>query len=428
MKTVNLPYYFLLGFNLITLLLYILNPFNIGVPSNHWLAIFYISLCLFLFSIGFKSGIRKGQRKPAIGRYRFTSLSKVNVNMYFTFFIMTFLLKYAYELRVPVFDFSALLQRVMVGIANPDLGYALTLKGPQSFSWSLYVVICFVDGLFFVVNALYWGRLSRFNKAIFLVLFVFELLRWFAAGTSFGIIIMATTVSLAFCCNMSQDYINRKTLIKVGVVLLAVFLLAVYAFQINMVGRAGGEFASNTMNKFSFNSDSWLFTNIISRFSEEFQYLFVYMAFYLVGGYYNFEYAFSCDYDWCFFCGSNTAVTNITDNILGMNIEALNYQTKIFQQFGVDPYIQWHSCYLWLANDFTLLGVPFVLYFIGKMAAYAFMLYRKFNDLLSGVVFILFANMIILLFANNNYMSTIFFSFAFFFPYWFFTRYVKLTK
>ena len=135
MKTINLPYYFLLGFNIMTLLLYVLNPFNIGVPSNHWLTIFYISLCLFLFSLGFKSGIRKGRKKPALGNYRFTSLSKVNLNMYFAFFIMTFLLKYAYELRVPVFDFSSLIQRVMLGISNPDLGYALTLRGPQSFSW-----------------------------------------------------------------------------------------------------------------------------------------------------------------------------------------------------------------------------------------------------------------------------------------------------
>ena len=417
-----------MGFNMLTLLLYILNPFQIGVPDNHWFTILYIILCLFLLSLGYKSGIRKGQNKKTIQNYQFVSLNKRNTNIYFVFYVLTFLLKYAYELHVPVFDFSALWDRVMIGLVNPDLGYALTLKGPQSFSWSIYVLICFVDGLFFVVNSLNWRMLSRFNKMLFIILFALELLRWFAAGTSFGIIIMATTIALSYCCNMTNDYVNKKRFIGTGAIMVLVFLLAVYAFQINMVGRAGGEFASNTMSKFSFNSNSWLYTNVISRFGEDFQYFFVYMAFYLVGGYYNFEYAFSCDYDWCFFCGSNTALTNITDNILGLNIESLNYQTKILQQFAVDPYVQWHSCYLWLANDFTLLGVPIVLYFIGKLASYAFILYRKFNDLLSGVIFILFANMIILLFANNNYMSNIFFSFAFFFPYWFFTRYIKLTK
>ena len=86
MKTVNLPYYFLLGFNLMTLLLYILNPFNIGVPSNHWLAIFYISLCLFLFSIGFKGGIRKGQKKTAITLWSKALKSKTGTRSSYAYF------------------------------------------------------------------------------------------------------------------------------------------------------------------------------------------------------------------------------------------------------------------------------------------------------------------------------------------------------
>ena len=42
-------------------------------------------------------------------------------------------MKYAYELRCPAFDINALVNRIIIGIASPDLGYQLTLKGALLF-------------------------------------------------------------------------------------------------------------------------------------------------------------------------------------------------------------------------------------------------------------------------------------------------------
>jgi hypothetical protein len=44
------------------------------------------------------------------------------------------------------------------------------------------------------------------------------------------------------------------------------------------------------------------------------------------------------------------------------------------------------------------------------------------GDFLSRIVFVIFGNMLLFLFANNTYLSTVLYSFMFLLPFWLFTR------
>ena len=245
--------------------------------------------------------------------------------------------------------------------------------------------------------------MSKVQKPIFIVLVVFELLKWFGAGTSFGIMQICTTFVLVYIINMKRESLSKKELFRTGSVLLLVFIAAIVSFGTNMQGRAGGELQD--INSSQVNLDSFVFKYVIAYLPEWFQNLYDFICRYLVGGYYNLEYMFQCDYDWTYFLGSTNALTTLADDIFHFGVESLNYQTKIYDKFGIDPYINWHSCYAWWANDFTIIGVPFVVYWIGKIATRALSLYRRYEDLTSGIVFVFFANTIIYFFANNNYFS-----------------------
>ena len=96
------------------------------------------------------------------------------------------------------------------------------------------------------------------------------------------------------------------------------------------------------------------------------------------------------------------------------------------EKMGVDSYVNWHSCYLWLANDFTLLFVPVVVFFIAKFTSSALYMYRSSRDFCSGIVFVILANMLLFMFANNNYLSSVFYSFIFIFPYWYIKKYKRI--
>lgn len=421
MKTARIPFYLLIGFNVLTWIVYLSNPFIDLRSNNHVLAQVYVALNIVFLYVGFKNGEKSGKYLRMRKTVSASSFVARYLTLYFVFYILTFPLKYAYELRCPAFDLPALINRIAIGIASPDLGYQLTLQSALSLPWSIYTIINIFDSAFFIVGMLCWKQMRAWQRYVFVVLAIIDILKWFGAGTSFGIIQMATTLVLVYCISLNNEYLPEKRIVSIIAAVFVVFIAAIVAFGINMQGRAGGTFTDLTSTKV--NLDSFVYVYFISYLPKWFQNLYQYVAFYLTDGYYNLELAFDCDFDWCYFLGSTNATTGIADNIFGLGIEARNYPTKLFQQFDVDPYVYWHSCYTWIANDISFYLVPLVVYWIGNTASKALEFFRKYNDMISGILFIILANTIFFLFANNNYLSGHFYAFLFVLILWYNRKY-----
>ena len=424
-KSYKYLYYLLMGFNLLTLILYLSNPF-LNNSGNHGLTLLYISINLLFLGWGYKSGLKKGRRINSIPRKAFLSdVSHNTLQVYTVFYVLTFLLKYAYELHCPPFDIGALVNRIILGIVNPYLGYT-TGGSYRPFGWSIYTIICFFDSVFFIVGMLSWRKLKKGEKYLFVVLSVIELFKGMGSGSSFGELKMITTLAIILLMNLKEIRLTRKQKSVIWYSVAGAFFLALFIFSHNMTGRSGGELSDTFGESLGFNNDSFINKYLISIFPDSIKNLYVYICHYICNGYYNLEYAFNCNFEWTYFLGSNDAKTHLFNVLTGFDVEPLNYQIKIYKNYGVDPYIYWHSCYTWLANDVSLYGVPIVMYFVGHFCSLAMTMYRKCNDLLSGIVAVIFANMIIYLFANNNYIAQLFYSFLFLFPYWLITRYFRV--
>ena len=415
-----------MGFNLLTLVIYLSNPFWVN-SGYHGLAVVFICISLFFLGWGYKTGLKKGTTIKAIPNKSF--LSEINhktLQLYMVFYVLTFLMKYAYELHCHLFDIGGLVRRIALGISDPYLGYTMSLgETYRPFRWSVYVFICLFDGIFFIVGLLSWKKLKKGEKWLFIILSLIELLKGLGSGSSFGEIKMITTLAVVLLVNLKDVRLTRKQKNTLLLGLVMAFFSAVFIFGYNMSGRSGGEFSDTLGDSLNFNQESFINKYLISHLSKSMQNFYVYICNYLVHGYYNFEYAFAVDYDWTWFFGSNDAKTNMLKIIAGVDVEQYNYQMKILKQFQVDPYVSWHSCYLWLANDVSLFGVPFVLFLVGRYTGFALVLFRRYDDLLSGIICVIFANMVLFLFANNNYIANLFYSFLILFPVWLFTRYIS---
>ena len=256
MKTSKIPLYILIGFNILTWVIYVSNPYLNSVSSTHGLTVFYVLVNIIALYYGLKNGEKNADHIQLRRTSLVGSFSRRYLWYYFVFYILTFTLKYAYELRCPAFDISALVNRIIIGISSPDLGYQLTLKGAQSFSWSIYTIISTVDSGFFIIGMLCWKQMSKVQKPIFIVLVVFELLKWFGAGTSFGIMQICTTFVLVYVINMKRESLSKIELFRTGSVLLLVFIAAIVSFGTNMQGRAGGELQD--INSSQVNLDSFV--------------------------------------------------------------------------------------------------------------------------------------------------------------------------
>lgn len=422
MRTENIILKVILYFNIFTLLMYIVTPLNIN-SDYHFLNVLYISLNIIMIKFGFDSGLKKNN-------YRIIESSS-NVppkvfNFCLIFYLLTFTLRYAYMLYLPPFDFGALVNRITIGIADPYLGRHF-LHGGRTLPWTVFFITSIIDSVFFIVALIKWIQLKFYVKLIVTILIVIDVLYWMGTGTNFGIIMLVSCICLAILMQIKQPIIPKKKVAKLIFLGLIAFLFVLFIFSYNMEGRSGGDFDNLEGSSFlalgsSVSIDTGRFFN---AFPYRFQVLLLFVFSYLTQGYVFMENIYTLDFHWGGFFGNNPAMQSIAADFLWFNPEIGSYQIQM-EKFGVDPYINWHSCYLWLANDFTLLFVPFVIFFIAKFASSALMMFRINHDVFSGIVFVILANMLLFMFANNNYISSVFYSFIFIFPYWYFRRYRAL--
>ena len=423
MKVEKIVLYILILFNLLTLLIFAYQPIK-SVGDHHTLTVFYIFINIMSFYLGYRSF---NNREIVVGKIENKPLYRVSnqlVTYIFIFYLLTFMIKYAYELYCPPFSISSLISRIKTGLISAREGYFF--DGSQYIPWAVYMPICIINDLFFVLGFLLWRRLKNSYRILFILLIIFDVLKWFGKGTNFGVVIMILTSIFAFLANYTKDRMNAKNIKKVSICVISLFVIAVLAFGRNMQSRSGGDFASLYLDQiFDINYNSVINNYFLSNLSYAGQSLYCYVTNYLTNGYNCLECIFDCSFTPCFGFGNNGTIASF-GRILGFDVEPNSYLTQIYYKYGLDQYVNWHSCYAWIANDVSIYGVPFVVFFIGRFTYTSLLLYRKYNDLLSGIVFVVFSVMVMFFFANNNYLASVFYPFMFLFPVWLVTRYLNL--
>jgi len=92
--------------------------------------------------------------------------------------------------------------------------------------------------------------------------------------------------------------------------------------------------------------------------------------------------------------------------------------TKLLENYGYDMSINWHTAYVWFANDFTFIGVPVIVYFIGKYLAKTWCDCVYGKNMIAFPTMVLFVMMAFYLYANNQIFSFSFVPFVFWFGYY----------
>lgn len=422
MRTESLILKVLLCFNVFTLLMYIITPLSIN-SGYHFLNIFYIALNIFMMKLGFQ----KGQNKTCyLGSQPSLQITPKTFNIVLIFYLCTFTIRYAYMLYLPPLDFGVLINRIAIGVADPHMGRTF-MHGGRTIPWTVYFITSVIDSIFFIFALICWKQLKTIIKILVAVLLVFEGFYSMGTGTNFGVIMLVSCACLAIMMQIPNETLSTAKITRLSILGIFALLFVVSIFFYNMEGRSGGSFEELKGGDYlalgsSVTVDTNAFLDILPY---RFQILLLYIFSYLTQGYMFLENIYLLDFHWGGFFGNNPALQSIAQDFLFFNPELDSYQMQM-ERLGVDSYVNWHSCYLWLANDFTLLFVPLVIYYIAKFASVALRMYRTSHDLSSGIVFVVLANMLLFLFANNNYLSSVFYSFMFIFPYWYFKKYKQI--
>lgn len=404
--------------NMATILLYLFPPI-VQSNQNSLLVAIYLSLSVFLVFVGINKGISKGKKLFNKKNRVFAPSTKI-INFFYIFYGATFLLKYAFMLGLSPFDIPGMISRLAIGMADPSLGYSLVQdKGISSVNWSTFFLISILNQIFFVFSFVVWKKLNLIKKTLLVIFVLIELFYWIGTATNFGVIIMFTNVVFVLLLKPIPEGKRNERVIIRSIAALLIFAIVFFAY--NMSERSGGdtEGALNSLkNQYQFREDSFILMILPESLWSSYYIIYSYVC----QGYEALGCAMDLPITWTGFCGNNPALMSFAKFLTGYDAMLDSYMVKLEAAFNIDSLVAWHSAYLWWANDFTLIGALIIVFILSFFCGFSFVLGMGKGDMLSSIVFVVLANMLLFLFANNTYLSSVFYSFMFLFPYWFLTR------
>lgn len=407
------PIKYILLFNVFTVFMLLIAPLNIN----------YANLVAFLFLLGANFtflyyGFKKGvNRKLVLSKHKY-DVQQI-IMFIFVFYIATLIIRYGFILKVNPFNIGELISVISIGVAEPALGYQRTHNEQivQYIPWFIFFVTSIFNQLFYFFGIILWQKLSKAFKVVYVLLFILEMIVWYGRGTNFGI----TVLILLLFFNLLFFQKNKKTK-KIAFIVLPI--LSIFMFANLMESRRDG-YEIQSLEEFDFtnnglNRESIVFDIVPTELVETYMYVMSYFT----QGYYHTLIALDMDFEFTYFFGNNPNLILFGEMLLG---EEINKNTYVYRMntYGVDPEINWHSAYTWIASDTTFFLMPLLFMFIGYLYGMSWKLSFVYNDLFSKVIFLVISIFLIFLFANNNFISSILYSFIFILPYWYLTRIYK---
>lgn len=263
-----------------------------------------------------------------------------------------------------------------------------------------------------------WKRLPKLYRIIVVITCLIEVVTWLGIGTRKGLFDLII-VGLFMVVAANLDFVTveskyRKLKIITGVS-IGVFLLYFAFSGITRTGASGFSDSYLEATRFGIkaaykdNMPIWLYYPVASIHS------------YLCQGYYALSKGLEEGFKSLTFMGQSWFTINFSTSHFGYNPLPDTYMQDLIR-YDIDPWVNWHTIYLWLANAYSFIGVPFVIMLIGFLFA------RTWVDVVCGrntfavPIFCLFLIMSFYFYANNQVLSFQFLPFMFWLAIWLFFK------
>jgi hypothetical protein len=412
----NKPIVFIAGFNGLTLAVFATAPVAWDSPNVAWLyALVLVSQAAIIW------GFYLGRVRGLAGRPHRTlpAFSGRQVLPYLLlFYAVTFTTSYGFRMGFSAFDVRGMFELLSQGVADRNYGYTMALRGTGlgPIPWSIYFLISIVNQVFFAAGFSQLKAMQPAARLAFAAFVGIEAYFSLGRGTAFGLVSLATTFLLGSMLWMKG---------RIASILLVTCLFAgtVTLFSYNLYRRSGDVERRVELTEFGASYaliDHPAFAIVPPALHPA--YLNVVM--YFCGGYYHASLALDLDFQSTWLLGSNPALVSLASTA-GIDVWERTFMYRLQVARGIDAVGQWHSAYTWIASDVSFYGVPLVLFGIAYLFGFSWAKALQ-GDFLSAVVFVVLGNILLFLFANMTYLSTVFYSFLFLMPFWLATRFIRI--
>lgn len=343
------------------LLLYFIGPIKWNTPSAIKLVVFLLSAYLCLYC-----GYWHYQK-----RHKFDNIVESVISARaLKFYIYLMLILNLVVMGLYLFRFlgstSISLTNLISWIQNPATQYMQKLDSKTSGFWGMVGALATFCSLFLwgtiPFGMIYYKRLSKPFQCILIANIVVEVLRWLFTGTNKGLV----DIVLLFLALVIYNFCSRKITIskKMKYIVLAVaFVVLVLMYFVQNIDQ---RLANVTRVNYIGNPGNIVDTdNIIYKLFPPIESI----QSYLTQGYYGLSLGLEENVVPMFGLGSSDFLTQNISEILGIDLSQYTYMYRIDESMW-KPRTNWHSAFLWFANDFGPLGSLIYTYIIGYYIGY----------------------------------------------------------
>lgn len=391
----------LLSFLVFTELLYAFGPLNYAdlFPWKLYVYFFIVNISLFLgYKYGINSYIERNKKK--VNRRQLLALL-----IWISFFMIFIRMIVLWDIKS--LSPFAIISHLSNSIFSPGDVYENKLAIQSGILAYFSILMSPITFMTIPIGLFFQKELSKFYRFFLFFLCFLELSLWIGQGVRKGIVDLFLIIGFMILARNPQLITNIKK--YKSIIFLMIFILAIfiYYFLYSNLQRYGLENPEDLVVKSTIFDIKDCYKNNVSAL--------ILMGIcsiegYLCQGYDALSYALNSDFTFSYGLGSSWFGLNLSDR-LGWDVASHTYIFQLEKTHGIDPMINWHSIYTWLASDFTFIGVPIIIYFIGYGLAVTWMDTLKDRSFYAPAMFMLFVIMVFYFFANNQIFSLQFIAF-----------------
>lgn len=265
------------------------------------------------------------------------------------------------------------------------INYVVVLMGP--FYWA-----------YTPLALLYWKHLSLFKKICSSFIWFLFCAQYVLCGTNVGVFLFFITFGVVYVIRRKRERGNMQLSKseKISVLIVVAFVIFVLGAYFNMT--MGSRISDHIDDKrFSLDTENWMW--LITP--EPLRQLLAYFTRYVASAYTALSMSFSVPFDSTCGVGNSFFLLDNIDpdrNGLWMN----TYNMKLEKIFAYNFYANWHTPYVWFANDVSLFGVPFLFFLLFRYFGKAWRSFLETGNIVSFLIFMLFVEFMSFISANNH--------------------------
>ncbi len=413
MKENNKIYYFplkiILGFLLFTEFLFWVGPIEYEV-SNGFILFLYLVILNISYYCGYNRGVKNF--RPSYKRISTFALKTWILLGFIVTIIGAFL-----WLASKGWSFS--IGTLTASVTNPGAAYYAeaneeAMRDSNYFS----VLISPIKWAALPIGIFSWRRMNGLYKLVIITTIVISLYVSLVSGVRKGlmdVILISLFCIVAKCPQLILIKFNYR---KVKLILLLIVGVFLFYFIFSNLSRYGGA----TVEDLETMELKGIKTLYLECLPLSIVISITFITSYLCQGYYALAKALSYGILFPAIGGSSFFLMRISKALFGYDPMPKTYMWLLQNNEGIYTTINWHTLYLWLANDFTFILVPVLIFYLGYFFAKTWCDCVHGKNVFAYPTFCLFLIMSFYAFANNQVFSFSFLPFVFWFTTYFITK------